>query len=545
MASQKETEKKLKAYLKAGKGAYHGKKRAKKKLRKMAENDIISVIAKHATNHPEWYTKLGGDLIGLNFGAIDQLGSRSDMIKDQNGHIIKVATTTDAVVFLALTAPQGGNVLRTAAQKIVNELRLVSGANTIYDVDDMMDYLLNIRSIWASLTQIRRAIRCLNASDPYDIDAWRKYLMMALNDTNGSGTATGFSEEFRSKAANIINWLNTVVKAVRFMMPGNFALFERTSWLFTNIFVDGTGVKFGTKMFVAKEVPIYSHVGDQHTGVTYQLFGAGQTVDQLMTTVNDMVSEFTTKVANVAIAGDLMKAYGMASFYNPGQISFEEKVPFIYDERALEQIANADVLFDRRCVGSYNYKSNVANLVLQVPSGLSISAKEYATRTATYQVKFVNTEDNTVTSGETLSLTRLKCTVEPKFANSVLTEIQTVDCGSEVVVDYVYMIDFTANNGHTVLLELSTIGFVRAPNAYPQQTINLMRCWSCDDYSPMFMLWDPTETPGTADWAGYPVFDFSNWAMMSVTEERQFHKTACLSLLTPTASVIQQAVAKL
>jgi hypothetical protein len=388
---------------------------------------------------------------------------------------------------------------------------------------------------------MRRALRTLNTKDPYDMDAWVKYLKMALGQTQLLPPTEDSSAVFRREAANTVNWLNTMMKAVRYMIPSRLDVITRTSWMFDNIFVDSVGKKFGAKMMVLKNLPQWSHSGTSHSA-TSKPFYFGNTHADAIQSIEDLILDFTGKSVNIAIAGDLMKAYGMASFVDLGQVGYDELPNFIYDSTALHQLQNATPLFmvASSITNAYAPGQDPVTVVPLSPSQYSTAAT--IIQPAFWRSKMVNTDDNHVEAGETLSLTRLQVRAVAESASGNVTSVKVKSVGTELPLDYLYLNDLSDPNSNNSLICMNAFDISGGSGASMEAAI---AAWTKDDYGPMVIQAATSGTPGSTDWQAFALFDFENWAVVSSPDLDALHTTAIMSLLTPAASLTMQTVAKL
>lgn len=491
---------------------------------------------KKLRNHPSWYTLNGTNMVGLNFGIVDSYAPRDDLFSHR-GFSAKVTTSTDAYINTILTVPTGcSDPLTIAASKLGNEMRLHSGANTIYTPSDIMEYLINARTIMAKIVQMRRALMTLNVVDPSDVDTYMKYTLMCL-DVFDSTRAPHYSE-FRNNAANILTDLNAVIKATGMMIPINMPIMKRTEWMFTNVFADGMQKKYSTKVFIASALP-KATIDENHENITITQveFLNKKSPLAAMAELRSDVADFVSNRIHMAISGDIMKVYGAQAFWAPALLEGTEILPIVYDEEALTQIQNMTIL--------QTPFLSVGNITQTIVNGVTTTTADTdATRADTtgkltdmrkfaiadYEKKVVQTYKPAPDGGDILELTRLAFYAQIDVDDSTKKGKATNwICGSEIAYDYGYIrnMERTSDGAYLTptLLNEMVDGTSRARFAH---------YWSIDDWAPFIVMYlDPTNAEIL------PLFDFQNWAAISTPQIASFHYIACFSLYTNVVPILK------
>jgi len=481
---------------------------------------------KRPQNHSEWYVgKYAPTLVNLNFGV-----KKTGEVWPEGTTLPSVNAPSTLRISMALTVPTDDTYsFGQAISTLYAKLRAVNSGTTVYTVQDLTAYVLNVRAIRAIVASIHRVIKVAQMIDIYDSRV-PETLIRAC---------------FRSASyAAVINQLPQIRalglqldQQSRSMLPLNLPILDRTEWLFSNVFTDSDDVK---PQFY---VPAIANVRLFHTTAsnTYAMVNVDiSNVPNLLTVVAPLLSTYLTTYITNVIAGDMIKAYG-DSVIRPLIADWLEQSPCIpvYDEDILQQFENADVLdwytnsglhstFRPSFNGStfVNEFTPTADVTTRWINGVSDkTAKPECGCHSTNGLRngvYVNSFRNETSPGQVLSYTRLKFHVDGTAMESVgnplvITDSALAICGSEIIEN----LTGVAKDNSTFYIPVFPAYGVSDVNYYNAAVLEQF------DWHPMQYYLTNLYAPAAIAW------DFKNFAQINYPDVDKLHQYANYAIVEP------------
>jgi len=486
---------------------------------------------KAGVNHPEWYVgKYAPTLVNLNFGT------KKDGADYVSGsHSVYNFAPSVAAIGLSLVYPKDEtDSFRNAIVTLYTKLRAVNTGTTVYSVDDLTAYVLNVRAVRAVVATLHRYVRAAEMIDIYDAHVPESII-------RGASWAAGSYVAVLNNLPALRALGAQLDQQSRSMLPLNLPILDRTEWLFDNIFADSNDVKPQWYEFYIRAIRLFQITAtNTYTSVDLDI----DSIPDILTVVAPMLSQYmTTYIVNV-IAGDMIKAYGTAAIrplisdWN----AFRPLVP-VYDEDILQQIENADSADLYTPIGRNvwapiysggNWDNDKWSSNTRFINSVSDATVGYP-RTGcyipnmTWNSVYVNSFRNETSPGQVLSYTRLKFRIadvvfsesDPK-TNIVSMNLYT--CGSEVV-DHIRGI---VSDATAIWLPVHANMYAGDLNA---------------EYFPIMSHfdWHPKQYWCSETWPSLSTaWDFKNFAQVSYYDIDRLHQYANYALVEPRYDFAEQ-----
>nr|AVX53679.1 putative capsid [Marmot picobirnavirus] len=368
--------------------------------------DLIRIIK----NHPEWYTNYStSNFIQMN------LASKQGVIYPQlttGGQAlpapvnIKTKMPSVAQLRFALTVPQGDqDGWKSGIRLLWQQLRTANSGRINFTVPDLEKYVLNVRAMHYFCAILNRLYRATYTFRSTNSEFPKKFI-----------EAMGFNfNDIMDNAADIFMYTQRFHEQVRVSFPLNIPLYDRTHWLFENVFADSTSDKPSFYVPICpRSLAVSAGAGEPFRATSYTIPmwydpSNSDSTSTTLTTLFDPISNIygdtgnygftwdgykscidaaktrmieSTKMSN--IAADIIKAFGDSAF-SPLIVTtgISEGLTAIYDENALNQLQNATVLLTN-LAGQYSTlsltdgeNSGSFNVTYNNLESMSISLGEY------------------------------------------------------------------------------------------------------------------------------------------------------------------------
>lgn len=326
--------------------------------------DLYKIIR----NHPTWYTHYSSsNLVALNLSTKqnDQFSASSaGYVNADEVRNSKMGMPAVASITVQLTTPKGDLFgWQTGIRLLYQQLRTANSGRVNYTVQDVEKYVVNVRALHAISATLSRTycatytFRSTNNQIPYNI-----LIAEGMNP-----------QSMLENAADLYMYTQRYIEQIKVCFPLCINLFDRAEWLFGNVFADSDSEK---PSFYVPALPQAeaSATSDIEGGIIFyhHLYDSNdpalntdpwQIEHGWMNNSNDGLFTYQQLIDNAGqikdlliadglmatIAGDIIKAYGNSAFYNFYTPAIDEPVTILYDEDALQQFKNANV------VGAYNW----------------------------------------------------------------------------------------------------------------------------------------------------------------------------------------------
>jgi len=479
-------------------------------------------------NHPEWYIgKYAPTLVNLNYGT-KKTGKCY-----QNGSAELPTFMPNALTFLtSMVYPTDEiNSFKQAIATLYTKLRAVNTGTTVYSVDDLIAYTLNVRAIRGLVAILHRLVQTAQMADIYDSQV-PTTLIRGQILTNGSAAATiNNLPALRALGAQLD-------QQSRSMLPLNLPIIDRTEWIYGNVFADSDDAKAQFYQFTTRRINLFEITAtNTYTRVNIDI----DSVPDLLTVVAPILSSYLSTYISNVIAGDMIKAFGQ-SVIRPligDWYAFSPLKP-VYDLDILQQIENANVLdwnatnvvFTPSWSGS-QWSNAFPSAVTTWVNGVSIFDETprvgpFMTSLNTQSV-YVNSYKDVITPGDTLSSTRLKFMINGYTMSDLdhptyITTATIGTCGTEIIERQIITTSDTneLNVPAYYAYGVSDIAFYNAP---------LLTHF---DWHPMQFLLDNLYGCQSVCW------DFKNFAQVSFYDIDRLHQYANYAIAEPRYDFAEQ-----
>lgn len=508
--------------------------------------------AKMIKNHPEWYTHYDTSRL-INLNLSDKQDVAYDALSSQDQQVRMPAIYR---FNFQLTTPKGDYAgWRTGIRLLFQQLRTANSGRINYSVTDLEKYVQNLRAanaIYAFLCrlyQLTYTFRSTNSQIP-------RQLIEAC-DVN--------YDDIMENAADLMMYMQRFAQRVKVTFPLSLDYFQRARWLFGNVFIDSDShkpafivptMRRGIPNSGTDEGIIFwtdSDTGLNTINETWSIIDITNprfTFKELIENCERFINGLIDSKYMSIIAGDIIKTFGDKAFMNYEVPSISDNLMFIYDEDALVQLQNANVLAiqndnpvpdaSANSFKSVTYTETLdsdgwINSTLKVSNGgtgpnagMGWSSEEvdqnYVDAANNY---LLNWKENSIDSGRIMSITRLvptDCSIDEDNTDD---SVVTFDYGcfqTEVCTDAYCLYTYEAG-GQVVDTNYPIAGIIVADQGRlltdpSSSLLNLGRiafCWANLDYAPRYRVvtWDyafPTDpenpsgahttgiTPSVLDW---------------------------------------------
>jgi len=484
---------------------------------------------KTGLNHPEWYIgKYAPTLVNLNYGT-KKTGKCF-----QNG-LTSPTNMPNVLTFLtSMTYPTDAiDSFKQAVATLYTKLRAVNTGTTVYSVNDLTAYIMNVRAFRGLVAMIHRAVQTAQMIDIYDSQVPITLLRGQMN-TNGSGAATiNNLAALRALGAQLD-------QQSRSMLPLNLPIIDRTEWIYGNVFADSDDAKAQFYQFTTRSITLFQ-IDSSNTYT--RIFVDIDSVPDILTVVAPLLTTYLSTYISNVIAGDMIKAFGQSAI-RPLISDWYAFTPLkpVYDLDILQQIENANVLdwsvLASSCIFRPDFSGTAwSNDFLQthpITWVNSVSIFDEAPGVGPFaslsnQTVYVNSYKDAITPGDTLSSTRLKFaidgfTMSDQAHPTYITSAALTICGSEIIER---MIAPTSDTSSVPIPTYYTYGVSDTAFYYAPLLSHF-------DWHPMQFLLNNNYTCEAVSW------DFKNFAHVSFRDIEQLHQYANYAIAEPRYDFAEQ-----
>jgi hypothetical protein len=558
---------------------------AKKTFKEYKEMQKEKVAARmHSGNDVRWYSKnpqLLKDSCNVPFSYM--MGNKVT-IPGNSGSSDPIFNKPLPGVMAFPVAPLPGNPQETnspvniAARAIYGYVRHANSGSKVYDIPDLMLYLLGIDSLYMLFSYLKRI---------YGIVSYYS----TKNRYTGRAMLTAMGVNYDSILQNLADFrqfLNTfALKIGALVVPKEMTYFMRHMWMMENVYRDADHEKSQFYMYVPEYFYIYRETGSPQgnylatTGwLGYHRLKASTDVGlkdfiDLMEMANEMIDAMMGSEDCGIMSGDIQKAYGDANVWKLSATVEDYQCVPTFNQEVLTQFHNVETLTNGTDGSSYTFntflptQTAVHSIRNKVPvtfgqvtqsiQGIGLiptlvlnnvySETVPCSFEGPNQVHLLDVPYTDATPENVMVASRCQFNKYSTRNNNEWTRVLT-DAGSEVITRLeIWMYDWSSGTpelrvrftGTDWLYAIDRSGSFTnyAPDAVMDLTI--MERW---DYHPIIKFdtihLDTSTTPSTFTGAELSVFsgDLDNYTIISADVLRRINEVALLSQFdTPQAGV--------
>lgn len=524
-----------------------------------AGRSILKDIGTLLFNHPEWYQNYPLDgLVNLNFGRRKGLYDLKTDV-DDSGMLCSIPSV--ASIDIMLTMPMNETYdFYQAINYLYSTIRSANSGSVNYSPESLAKYVIDVRNLHAAYADLRRAYSILN--DVRINDSLSPAIYMAAIGKD--------YKTFSANSANLREYGNKLSIQISKLVPLDLDIINRTRWMFSNFFLDSDDAKASCYCFTVQTLI-------DSTGESYYINSIGPSsratgleFNAYMTAIQNLVAKVVGNQTYMVIAGDILKTFGESAIYPSEIFGDNMTVPFIYDEAALTQIQNATLSFaGNGTLGSvsttyglseipfgsglpfegwpaYIYRQAITQssnpeLFATLTRGITSDTNEFSdTIFNTLSTQFVNAYKDSISPGEVISFTRLKTFYDIQYTTGSSIALSAKSYGTEIAGS-MYVFNAESDSGNYLHIVGTPISWLMNMNHKTNKRRGLL-AWTTMDWAPLVVPYYTKDNNGLVEPAyGAPLWDFNNYARMTMDNAQTFHGYAVMSLLASDRIVRQSA----
>lgn len=231
-----------------------------------------------------------------------------------------------------------------AGWKIVSFLKHTISASLPYEGPDVMAMLIGMANVYSYFNFCSRAYAITGLYSNLN-----RYLPDSLLASMGIDPL-----DFKDNLADFRRGVNQLIrKAATLSIPSNLKYFQRTAFMFSNIYTGGTAIQDQLYYYTPEGFWRYSEVGTNGAGLIYTPFIINDTVSgstdiklrshkELLEYGKSLMEGLFSSDDIVMISANILRAYGTAGTLKLELLPDEAQIAPIFDIGVLEQIANAN-----------------------------------------------------------------------------------------------------------------------------------------------------------------------------------------------------------
>lgn len=416
-------------------------------------------------NDPSWYNnngQLAFDAGNMSFGQ--PMGAR---ILDYS--VTGKDVTMPGIMTIGLSPSIGvcadpfapANI---ASRALYDRVNYKNSRNFSYEAPDLMMTVLAFNQLYAFHAWMRRLYGIANVYSQYN-----RYVPSALLLANGVAvdeqeTIEQLGEHtILGRLADFRYYINLFArKANAFCVPNGMSLFDRTYWLYSNVYADEDSRKAGMYMFIPDYLWKFNETGTEFgasldpiaLGKSYEVGGSLLTLEEIMRFGDNLLEPLFQSQDVNNISTDIMKAYENNLVTLPDTPE-DYIVDISYSPEVLNQINNATVISGYRVLQGMGH-------VTQNPNNGTLIFAASTDQTHVDKVKniIMNTHILQPSPDDVLVMSRL--TTKWKTSGNVIV---LESSGTEIPTSMnVFVFEDLGDTKHTLELKQYDIGSTLANN---------------------------------------------------------------------------------
>lgn len=326
----------------------------------------------NGNNDPSWYNMHGQlTLDAGNFSFNNPIGARiSNLVNVNDDQVVRsfpgiCAITTQTVPGISTDAFSPINV---AARLLYDKVNYKNSRNFTYDAPDLMMYIYAVSSVYSYHAFLRRIYGVLSTYS--QVNRFVPDGILKAMKVDPDSIRNNLSE-FRYG----INLLARKINALA--VPAGMPLFERYTWLYTNVYMDAPTVKAGLYMFIPYGFYKYYENGSKGGFCSCESpkqVGGYYTCQTLLQFGNELIEALLSSQDINNMSTDILKAYE-GNIVGLSDTPYEYAVVPVYNPEVLQQIHNCkmfgEYITDEKSQnpdGTYNIGSS-GNLIQDPTKG--------------------------------------------------------------------------------------------------------------------------------------------------------------------------------
>lgn len=222
-----------------------------------------------------------------------------------------------------------------AAVQLYTYIRHANSGAKNYEAADLMMYILEMVDIYTTACEIRRALG-IAKSFPIVNKALPDALLRSLGIDPGDLRSN--YAQYRAKFNLLISKMNS------FAVPDYFKVFLRKKYIAGNVFADSTSMRGQFYAYVRNYYYVWdtttSELGTQLTAKLVNASGAPQTLNALLSILEEQLNSMFLDTDAITMSGDILKAFPEAQLLQMTVVTTDEALEPILSEDALAQIEN-------------------------------------------------------------------------------------------------------------------------------------------------------------------------------------------------------------
>lgn len=316
-------------------GKRYPKKRSSKNTNKKDFSPEL-IPGKHC-NDVSWDKKLPALVTaasGLYFNK--RYGTNYDVIPGYSFNSANTAVPGVVALPFRLTLTQRGvdaDAINVCAKNLYTYLRHANSGASNYEQSDLIQMIITVLGCAIHFEQAKRCLRLVPTYSATNIYVFRSAL-------KAMGFTDPVIEDMIDNQANYVAKLNTIgARLNTFKIPKDFAVFDRTSWMVTNIFKDDQLEKSTYYFYFMQDALHYDWSLQKVTQSEFS-FGSLNTFDDYLKIIDAEINNLLAYEDIGIMIGDVLKAYKAEGcrVWSPMQIG--EVQDSSYEPEVLSQIMN-------------------------------------------------------------------------------------------------------------------------------------------------------------------------------------------------------------
>lgn len=484
---------------------------------------MIGAITGH--NSQEWYTRLAEKLLitGPNFNT------QFNTTRATFGNSRKDFSLPHVAGIETQMALGDTTAVKVEMKRLLQSMAAVNSGQQYGSTSTLTYYIMLCRSMIAAYASGCRALRLLASADAKDPLFPRSVMRAAGLDYT---TFADHSGQLREEMARLRAVLN------QFAIPP-LSVFERTAWLYTNVFGDSNDAKCQVYVYKPGAVANPVLLTQGGTGVELLRLSGGRgviTYDDYITTVRKLYNTYASLSAtNMNMVSAIARIFPTSGFKFADVPSVSETQPIMYSEEALQQLQNSTLGVDGDVTMAYDEAQG--GVIEQITIKLSdqTAGTLISAGSGLNNERVINMYKDDITPVDIITTTRFTNMGEVRKIGEQFHWVYT-NYGTEIVIGV--DIEYLNTSGTPAIssLRLNGLAFELFSNNEQlscSQAIDIMNAVSMASYFDWMPNFQFYLSDGTSYVVTSPVVDINNFAFIDNQEQMsQMHYWAVRSLFT-------------